>query len=135
MGNTLILNGKSVLIVDDESDIRELLREKFEKEKCVVYEAANGHEALAIAENKKIDIVLSDIRMPKTGGIDLLKKLKERNQDIRVFLMTGIPNATQEQVYSLGAEALITKPHDINIVTDIVRQILELKPTEIQPKP
>lgn len=118
------LIGKNILIVDDESDIRELLHEKFKKEGCNVFEAANGGKALELIKSHKMDAIISDIKMPKSDGVELLKTLRAMNSSIKIFLMTGHPNATKEEIYALGAVALIHKPNDIPIVTNIVRQLI-----------
>ena len=58
----------NILIAEDEDDIRKLISLHMKKEGYVVYEAANGEEALKISENESIDLVLLDIMMPKING-------------------------------------------------------------------
>ena len=69
---------KSILIVEDETRIRFLLRDYFAREKnFTIYEAENGLEALNIFKEKKIDLIILDIMMPVMDGLTALKKIRE----------------------------------------------------------
>ena len=67
-----------VLVVDDEQDIRELLKFYLNKEGYEVIEAANGEEALTIFENEYIDLGIIDVMMPKMDGFDVLDYLNKK---------------------------------------------------------
>ena len=71
------LNNKVILVVDDESELREAISFDLKKRGCTVYEAANGTEAFEVVKKHKIDIVISDVRMPNGDGIFLLKKFEK----------------------------------------------------------
>lgn len=100
---------KTIMIVDDEAIIRDLCRRAL-KDYHVV-EAADGEEALAIFEKGGIDVILTDVMMPKMGGIELLKRLKEIEPTIVVVIMTGF--AEKEIILNAlkaDADDFITKP-------------------------
>jgi signal transduction histidine kinase len=79
----------SVLLVDDEKDIRDVLRISLADFGYTVHTAENGAEALRVFEEVNPPIVLTDIKMPGMDGIDLLLKLKRENPDIEVIMITG----------------------------------------------
>lgn len=108
-----MLEGKKVLIVDDEPDIREILLEEFKQEGATTFEAADGLDALTIIEANQVDAVVSDIRMPKKNGIELLKWIKARGAKAPlVVLFSGYSELSKEDAYHLGADALFGKPFD-----------------------
>src|SRR4051794_16759683 len=79
-----------VLIVDDEIDLREAVAFDFERKGYQVLTAANGEEAYQIATRDNVDVILTDVRMPGGDGIELLRRLKDRDGwSPAVFLMTG----------------------------------------------
>ncbi|MDM8517867.1 response regulator [Desulfobacterales bacterium HSG16] len=80
---------KTILIVDDEEDIRDVLEILFVDMGYKVFTAEGGEEALGIFEKDKPYIVLSDIKMPGIDGIELLQKIKEQDPDTEVIMITG----------------------------------------------
>ena len=72
------MSNKTLLIVDDEADIRDLLRVEFEMEGMRVLQAANGREALRTIEREPVDLILSDLRMPGGSGLLMLDALRAR---------------------------------------------------------
>jgi CheY-like chemotaxis protein len=122
---TEILNGKTLLIVEDEVDLREPLAAEFESFGCRVLQAANGREGFEILKREKIDAVISDIRMPGGDGIELLKNIKTLHHGFPVvMLITGFADLTREDAYDLGAEAILSKPFDLDEVDRVVVRIL-----------
>jgi signal transduction histidine kinase len=100
---------KTILIVDDEAVIRDLCMRALHDYN--VLEAANGEEALIIFERGGIDAILTDVMMPKVDGLELLKRIKEREPTLVVIIMTGY--ADKELILrALKADAddFITKP-------------------------
>jgi CheY-like chemotaxis protein len=119
------LKGKTLLIVDDEPDLRSPLVMEFESLGCKVFEANNGHEAFEIVKREKIDAVVSDIRMPGGDGIELLKNIKEvHHQFPMVLLISGFSDLSREDAYHLGAEAVLSKPFDLDQIDEAVLRIL-----------
>lgn len=116
---------KQVLIAEDEADLREPLAMEFESLGFQVFQAANGTEAFNIICANHIDLVISDIRMPGGDGIELLKKIRARNTAMPVvMLITGFADISIEQTYDLGAEAVLSKPFDLDELEATVNRLL-----------
>ncbi len=105
------LKGKKILIVDDEPDLRDLLSDEFEFHGCEILEAANGQLALDCILRNKIDVVISDVRMPDMDGTHLLEKIREIDPvKPHVFLLTGYADLDAKEAIRKGAKALFLKP-------------------------
>ncbi len=104
-------NTITILVVDDEAMIRNLLEKILAKEGYKILLAKDGQEALDIISTKKVDIVISDMKMPRMNGLDLLKALKRDRPEIGVVIMTGYGDTyTVKDALLLGADEYITKP-------------------------
>ena len=102
-----------VLLVDDDSSVRRVLQFKLQKRGYEVETAANGAEALQHLVEKSFDLLLSDIRMPKMDGIELLGEAKSAQPGIKVILITAHATVSQAvQAVKLGAFDYITKPFE-----------------------
>lgn len=118
------MNGK-VLIVDDQFGIRILLNEVFQKEGYQTFQAANGVQALEILTKNKPDIVLLDMKIPGMDGIEILKRMKKLNQDIRVIIMTAYGELDMiQEAKDLGALTHFAKPFDIDDLRDAVKKYI-----------
>jgi CheY-like chemotaxis protein len=95
-----------VLVVDDEADIRQLIIKVLSD--FVVLEAANGHEALEIAQRERLNLVITDIRMPKMDGLTLLGHLKDEYPEIPVLGISGYIDS--ETVKERGFNGFLEKP-------------------------
>lgn len=105
------LKGKNVLVVDDELELRRAVIFDLKRRGCNIFEAACGMDAIAIVNKNRIDIVVSDVRMPNGNGIDLLKQIRENNPSLPVVLLaTGFADLSEPEAVNLGAYALIEKP-------------------------
>lgn len=112
-----------VLIVDDQFGIRTLLNEVLQKEGYEIYQAANGLQALQVMKQHAPDLVLLDIKIPGMDGLEILKKMKETNPDIRVIIMTAYGELDMiEKTKKLGALAHFSKPFDIEEIRNAVKQ-------------
>jgi two-component system response regulator (stage 0 sporulation protein F) len=113
--------------VDDDKGVRYFLT-RFLKQKGYkeVQSAATGKEALKIIDEDRIKIVLLDIRLPGMDGVEVLRKIKARDKDIGVIMITGFPDEKiGQQCLELGASDYIMKPFDLaylelNVLTKIV---------------
>ncbi len=116
-------NAKVILVVDDEEGILTIVETLLEDEGYKVFTALNGVEALEILDKNHIDLIVSDIRMPKMGGAELLDKVKERDifKPIVLFI-TGFSDMTIEEAYAKGASGHIQKPFDVD---NLLRQVDE----------
>jgi CheY-like chemotaxis protein len=107
-----------LLVVDDESDVQFLFQQKFRKEikagEMQIKYALNGSSALELIEsmeNKTEYLILTDINMPEMNGIELLKKIKARYPELKVFMITAYGDEQNfNAAKSLGADDYFTKP-------------------------
>lgn len=100
----------TILVADDETEIRELLRLYLEKDGYQVLEAADGQSALSLLEKEEIDMALLDIMMPKMDGYHVLKKLRE-NSNMPVMMLSA-KNQDSDKILGLdlGADDYLAKP-------------------------
>lgn len=103
----------TILVVDDEPALRKALVFDFKRKGFQVLDASNGKEAFEIVKTQKIDLILTDVRMPGGDGIELLDKVKEQNPMIPVVMfITGFADLSLDEAYNKGADAVFTKPFD-----------------------
>lgn len=115
-----------ILIIDDEKAIRRSIREILEFEKHQIDEAEDGQTGLAMALKNNYDIVLSDIKMPKLDGTELLQKLVESQVSSAVIMMSGHGTIeTAVDAVKNGAYDYLAKPIDLNRLLVAIRNALE----------
>ena len=118
-----------ILIADDEQSMREWMRLLFQRDGFEVLTAEDGIAARDLIAREYVDVVLTDIRMPRLDGVSLLKSIRESAPDVIVTMMTAHwtqDSADWSEAQHRGAEALFEKPfRDVNLVTMQVRQLLE----------
>ncbi len=117
-----LLKGKVLLVVDDEVDLRDIVASELEFMGAKVFQAENIATAQKVLSQNKIDLIVSDIRMPGGTGIDLLDSVKARDAiNPPVILITGFADITVEDAYNKGAEALVNKPFKLD---DLIKMVL-----------
>ena len=122
------MDKKSILIVDDEQDVRETLESVLEKLEFKPFVAGGGEEALTVVQKEKIDIVLSDLYMPEMDGIELLKRIKAKDKNIVFLMITAHPTIeTAVDAIKKGAYDYLTKPFHIDEVRVKINRALEKK--------
>ena len=110
----IIEDKKSVLVVDDEEDLREILRFELEDQGYNVLEADGVDEALSQLSKNHVDVVVSDIRMPERSGIELLKEIRIKHHDKPALIfMSGFADVSLSRAFDLGASAVFSKPIDM----------------------
>jgi two-component system response regulator PilR (NtrC family) len=115
-----------VLIVDDESSLREMLRIVLKRDGYDVLTADGGRTALELLQRERVDLLLSDIRMSDVSGVDVLKAAKERHPEIVVFMMTAFASTeTAVEAMRLGAVDYFTKPFSMDELRLKIRQHIE----------
>lgn len=115
-----------VLVIDDNDDIRWCLREQFKRKGFKVFEAQNGEEGLKALEARPFAFVLCDIQMPVLDGVGFLKRARELNQALPIFIMTAhSPNYTKQEVLGFGATAYIEKPLTMEAIETLLKQFSE----------
>ncbi len=115
-----------VLIVDDESSMREMLSIALGDEGWQVHSAPDGEAALALLGKKPVDVVVSDIRMPGMNGMELLRYVREQSPVTEVILITAHASTDSAiEAVRLGAYDYVTKPFDVEELKVTVRHALE----------
>ena len=105
---------KSILIVDDETEVRHILRDFFRKRGYSTLEAESGEEALGLARSGDISAVLLDIKMPGMGGLAALGKLLEINPKLGVIMVTASQDDEKvKKAIEMGAYSYVLKPFDL----------------------
>jgi len=117
---------EKILVIDDEKELRLMLKEFLEIENYDVLEAENGRTALEIIEKEKPDLILLDLDMPVMTGKELMKELNERDIEIPIIVITGhkTMNNAIDAIRS-GAYDYLTKPYDIDEMFQIINRCLE----------
>lgn len=117
-----------ILIVEDEKSMREVLKILLEGEHHKIATASDGLEGLSYLDKDIFDLVITDIKMPKANGFDVLKKVKEISPDTIVIMITAYANKeTAIEAMKLGAYDYISKPFNIDEIRLIVRKAIEKK--------
>lgn len=117
----------SILIVDDNDDIRDLLSVSLTASGYRVVSAADGEDALRIIRSSiKIDLILSDIQMPNLNGIELALRRKREFPDIPLILMSGLLNIANSERKALSVNAFIPKPFSLDFVKSCVADCIEI---------
>lgn len=103
----------TILVVDDDSNLLEILKEGLEDFSFDVVTASNGVEARQIISSSKIDCLVTDITMPEMNGVELVTFLRGEDNNIPVFFITGYMDYSREVLNSFKPKAVIFKPFDI----------------------
>lgn len=117
-----------ILVVDDETEMCNLLREFLERKNYEVLTATDADTVLKAVTSKRPHIVLLDIRMPQKDGVTLLKEIKGIDREIGVIMVTAVRDETlARETMTLGADGYITKPIDLDYLETniLVKGILQ----------
>ncbi|MBS3781223.1 MAG: response regulator [Candidatus Thermoplasmatota archaeon] len=116
---------KSVLIVDDTNFMRKMLRDLLSEHYDVVGEAENGKECLEKVKEDNPDLITLDVIMPEMDGLEALSKLKERDEDQKVIMVTSVGQHEKiTEAMKKGAEGYIIKPFDEEKVLEEIEKAL-----------
>jgi len=115
-----------ILIVEDKESLRRVLAETLEGEGYGVAEAADGEEAIQKLSGEKFDLVLTDLKLPRKDGIEVLRAAKENSPSAAVVLMTGFGTIDLAvQAMKEGAYDFLSKPVDTNYLLVLIERALE----------
>ena len=120
-----LLLSKTILIVDDEKELCELIADELNFEGATVFQAHGGFEALKFLESNTVDAVLSDVMMPDGTGIDLLKGILEKKLNCILLLMTGYTKNSLDDIYAQGAQGVLFKPTKLDVIIENLCRLLE----------
>jgi excisionase family DNA binding protein len=117
--------GPLVLVVDDNSQVREVVRVNLEMEGYAVREAANAEDGLSALEEEVPDLILLDVMMPQVDGWEMLRRVQERHGvgSIPVVMFSGQLEANEEAV-ERGAQGFVGKPFDLRALVEQTKQIV-----------
>ncbi|MBE7434111.1 MAG: response regulator [Anaerolineales bacterium] len=129
---------RNLLLVDDQRDILRLLRstlETLKNEDIKIYEAQSGEEALIESTRHKIDMLVSDYKLPGMSGVELMHKVRARHTDVKVIFITGMTDRkTRDEMLNTGAFAIFDKPIPIADFLDSVERGLGFVQTIFPPE-
>jgi len=125
----------TIMVVDDEERTRKNLEHVLTKESYAVVTAENGVEALEKLETTPVDVIITDLKMDKVDGIQVLEKARENDPRVEVIMITGyatVPNAVEAM--KKGSFNYITKPFKLEEIRSTVRQALANKTQQLRAK-
>lgn len=118
----------NILVVDDELSMREFLKILLDKEGYTTQTATDGEDGLAKIENGSFDLVISDIRMPGMGGLDLLSTIKQSQPSLPFIMITAFASPEDAvQAMKHGAYDYITKPFKVDEIKSVIKSALMSK--------
>jgi DNA-binding response OmpR family regulator len=118
-----------VLIVEDDKELREMLKLSLSRRNFTVFEAENGKSAIAHFKPTITDLVVTDLIMPEEDGLKVVIKLRELKPSIKIIAISGGgkvgPGSYLNLAKALGADAIYSKPFSINDLIAKIEQLLE----------
>jgi CheY-like chemotaxis protein len=119
------LKDATLLVIDDEPYYCEIAKDWFEREGCRVLTAEDGIAALQLLEKKKIDAIITDIRMPRMDGVQLVRRLKASGSYTPTAVaLTGFSDLSARDAYDLGIESQLSKPVSRKVLIAAVQTAL-----------
>ncbi|MFH1117295.1 MAG: response regulator [Pseudomonadota bacterium] len=118
-----------ILLVDDNEDFLDNIKDVFEDEGYEVLTAKSGEEAVQQVRAESVDVVVMDIKMPGMNGVEAFIEMKKFNPDVKVVMCTAyIVEGTIRRALSEGAQAVLNKPFEMNVLLRTVETVLEVGP-------
>ena len=116
----------TVLVVDDEDFVRDLLKDILECEGCEVYVATDGTEALDMFAKTQVDCVFTDVGMPGMSGWELAQAIREKNQAIPIAVITGWGEAVgSNEQKAAGVDWVVAKPFTADRICELIKSVNE----------
>jgi CheY-like chemotaxis protein len=117
---------KTILVVDDNPDAREMVSYILAKEGFSVITAGDGEAALDLVKKQTPDLIVTDIQMPKLDGIEMIKRLRDRlrSKNVPIVVMSSFGNGAIQDAMDAGANKSTPKPMAVDYFLNIVRQLL-----------
>jgi CheY-like chemotaxis protein len=122
-----------ILIIEDDNDLREMLKVSLHRRKYNIFEAQNGKDAITHFKPSVTDLVVTDLIMPEEDGLKVIMKLREIKPSIKIIAISGGgkagPGSYLNLAKALGADVIYSKPFSVN---DMIKKIGELLENEQQ---
>jgi DNA-binding response OmpR family regulator len=120
-----------ILIVEDENDLREMLKVSLTRRKFTVLEAENGKDAIIHFKPAVTDLVITDLIMPEEDGLKVIMKLREVKPSLKIIAISGGgkagPASYLNLAKALGADAVYSKPFSVNEMIRKIEELLEVE--------
>lgn len=115
--------GKKILIIDDEENIRNLLKSML-YDYGKIYEADFGKKGMLLFQQEKPDIILLDIMLPDTSGVELLQQIREKDKNVKIIMITAYETIKSViDIMDIEISGYITKPF---VVKDVIQNISKI---------
>jgi len=125
--------GSQVLVVDDDASMQRMLRQRLEREGYAVQTAPNGEEGLDLIRKEVFNLIITDVRMPKLGGDELVRAVAQFNPNIPIIVMTAFGEVDQAvQLMQDGVYHYFTKPFDVEELVVKVKKALDKQITSTE---
>lgn len=115
----------TILVVDDEAPIRQVLRRFLVRERHTVLEAEDGVAALALLDNQRADIAFVDLMMPRMGGVELMRQMKIGHKDVAVIVISAFEEMIELAVQNKVVVATLKKPFELADLAAALRKALK----------
>jgi YesN/AraC family two-component response regulator len=116
---------KHILVVDDNLMMRKLIRNLFHEDNFIIEEATNGIEGLEIIKQPPVDLIITDIIMPKMEGLELIMNLRRDFPKIKIIAISGGKPYYLYMAKKLGIEGIFTKPLNHQVFLKAVKKVIQ----------
>jgi CheY-like chemotaxis protein len=118
-------NGKKILIVDDSDELAHVIAEFLNMFGYRVYTAKDGMDALSFMETEVMDVVVTDIHMPRMDGYTLMTEIKTRYPRTPIILITGFSvSEAKKMAFEKGANAFVAKPFHLKDLKGVIESVM-----------
>ncbi len=115
-----------ILVVDDSAETRKIIQRNLSQKGYKVFTTADVSNAIQILNSLQIDLIITDLKMPKVSGIDLIKHIRDNNKDSEVIMITGYPSIESAvEAVKIGAQDYLTKPFTEQELLSAVKKALD----------
>lgn len=125
-----------ILIVEDDNDLRTMLKVSLTRRKFTVLEAENGKEALTHFKPSVTDLVITDLIMPDEDGLKVIMRIRELKPSIKIIAISGGgkagPGSYLSLAKALGADAIYSKPFSVNDMIFKIEKLLDIEQEDIK---
>jgi len=120
-----------ILVVEDDNDLRTMLKVSLSRRRFTVLEAENGKEALAHFKPSVTDLVITDLIMPEEDGLKVIMRMRELKPSIKIIAISGGgkagPGSYLNLAKALGADAIYSKPFSVNDMITKIEELLDIE--------